>query len=126
MPAINFQAQFADAVKNLEKCQTIRARGKRPRPRVGDPLFLYTGLRTAACRKLITVVCSSVEMITIDAERMEVAMPRGRAGFQAWTRLESEEVEQLARDDGFADGAAFFDWFRANHGKTLSGYLIRW
>ena len=26
----------------------------------------------------------------------------------------------------FADVAAFFEWFRANHGKTMSGYLIRW
>lgn len=126
MPAINFHVQFADAVKHMEKRQTIRARGKRNPPRVGDPLFLYTGMRTAACRKLATAPCTAVEMITIDAERGEVTMPRSFGGHQAWTRLDADEVEQLARDDGFADVAAFFEWFRSNHGKTMSGYLIRW
>lgn len=123
MPAINFHAQFADAVKSGEKRQTIRARGKRNPPRVGDPLFLYAGIGRS---KLATSTCTAVELITIDTERMEVTMPRAFGGHQAWTRLEAEEVEQLARDDGFADVAAFFEWFRANHGKTMSGYLIRW
>jgi hypothetical protein len=123
MPAINFHAQFADAVKSGEKRQTIRARGKRNPPRVGDPLFLYAGIGES---KLATSTCTAVELITIDAERGEVTMPRAFGGHQAWTRLEAEEVEQLARDDGFADAAAFFEWFRTNYGKTMSGYLIRW
>ena len=123
MPTINFHAQFADAVKSGEKRQTIRARGKRNPPRVGDLLFLYAGIGE---RKLATAACTSVELITIDAERGEVTMPRSFGNHQAWTRLESDEVEQLARADGFADVAAFFEWFRTNHGKTMSGYLIRW
>lgn len=126
MPAINFHAQFADAVKRGEKRQTIRARGKRNPPRVGDPLFLYTGMRTAACRKLATVACASVTPITIEADRRRVKMPREFGNSARWDELDAAEIEQLARDDGFADVAAFFEWFRANHGKTMSGFLIRW
>ena len=53
MPALNFRAEFADAVERGEKCQTIRAYRKDGRnPKPGDTLHLYTGMRTRACRRL--------------------------------------------------------------------------
>jgi hypothetical protein len=126
MPAYNFNPQFAGAIERREKRQTIRARGKRRPPRIGETLFLYTGMRTSACRRLLTSPCTGVELIQIDAKRREVSMPRPFGAGQAWTRLEDDEVELLARDDGFASADAFFAWFDAVHGRSMSGYLIRW
>lgn len=128
MPALNFKAQFADQVRNGEKRQTIRARGKRRPPRVGEPLMLYTGMRQVGCRKLLDAVCTSVEPISMSLRgKGVVQMPRTAGiGEPLWAFLFDDEIEALARADGFPDAAAFFAWFRENHGDTFSGYVIKW
>lgn len=124
MPAINFQARFAEQVKNREKRQTIRANGKRKPPRVGDPLMLYTGMRQCGCRKLLDVVCSRVTPITISARNKTINM--ANTLLSRWQILTDEEAEQLAIKDGFASADELFRWVSANHGETLSGILIEW
>ena len=53
MPALNF-TMFVDKVESGEKRQTIRAYRKDGRdPKPGDPLYLFTGMRTTACRRLV-------------------------------------------------------------------------
>jgi hypothetical protein len=126
MPALNFKAQFADQVKNLEKRQTIRARGKRRPPRVGEPLMLYTGMRQVGCRKLLDAVCTSVDPISMSIKSRTVTMPCAMSGQAAWVPLLEEEIEALATADGFASVDAFFAWFAENHGDTFSGYVIQW
>lgn len=54
MPAYNFRKQFAPLVESGQKRQTIRTIGKRRHARAGEPLQLYTGQRTKACRKLFS------------------------------------------------------------------------
>ena len=124
MPAINFQARFADKVKNREKRQTIRATGKRKPPRVGDPLMLYTGMRQSGCRKLLDAVCSSVTPISISARAKTISM--ANTLLSRWQILTNDEAEQLAIKDGFASADELFRWVSANHGDTLSGHLIEW
>lgn len=126
MPALNFKAEFADQVKNLRKRQTIRARGKRNPPRVGDPLMLYTGMRQAGCRKLLDVVCKSVEPIAISIKSGSVQMPRQVGGQMVWVQLSDEEIEALARADGFVTTSVFLEWFGKQYGETFSGYVIKW
>lgn len=126
MPALNFKAQFADQVKNLEKRQTIRARGKRRPPRVGEPLMLYTGMRQVGCHKLLDAVCTSVDPISMSIKSRTVTMPCAMSGQAAWVPLLEEEIEALATADGFASVDALFAWFAENHGDTFSGYVIKW
>ena len=126
MPALNFKAEFADQVRNLEKRQTIRVRGKRNPPRVGDPLMLYTGMRQVGCRKLLDVVCKSVEPIAISIKSRSVQMPRNFGVEPRWVSLDDDEIEELAKADGFLSASAFFAWFAENHGDTFSGYVIKW
>lgn len=127
MPALNFKAQFADQVKNGEKRQTIRARGKRRPPRVGEPLMLYTGMRQVGCRKLLDAICTSVELISISMRTKTVQMPRTFFGCEPrFVFLDDDEIDDLAEADGFTSSDAFFAWFAENHGDTFSGYVIRW
>lgn len=126
MPALNFKAQFADQVKNLQKRQTIRARGKRRPPRVGEPLMLYTGMRQVACHKLLDAVCTSVELISISIKTKTVQMPRMFGSEPRFVLLDDDEIEELAKADGFDSAESFFAWFADIHGSTFSGYVIKW
>lgn len=126
MPALNFKAEFADQVKTLQKRQTIRARGKRRPPRVGEPLMLYTGMRQVGCHKLLDAVCTSVEPISISIRSRIVQVPRLYGIGPCFVSLDDDEIEALAKADGFDSGDAFFAWFGKHHGDTFSGYLIKW
>lgn len=125
MVAFNFQARFAQAVRDGTKRQTIRARGKRRPPAVGEPLQLFSGMRTQYCQRLRGAICKSVRPISISAgPKPTVQMLDERR--KAWFLLEPEEIEELARADGFSNAAEMFDWIKANHGSTLWGYLVQW
>jgi hypothetical protein len=64
MPALNFRPQFADLVSSGQKTQTIRQVRKCP-IKVGDTLWLYTGMRTKQCRLLADAVVTDVQGIQI-------------------------------------------------------------
>ncbi len=113
MPALNFKV-FIDKIESGEKCQTIRQQYKRP-IKPGDKLYLYTGMRTKNCRKLGEAVCDSVEeirmytwnKIVIDRKRGEsIILPNDN-----WTYMSIEEMESLAKADGFNSFDDFSNWF---------------
>jgi hypothetical protein len=120
MPALNFKAQFADAVATGTKRQTIRAERKRPFKK-GDKLYLYTGMRTSACRKLGEAVAAVVKDISI-GDGGAVAICTGGGHFV----LQGEDLERFARRDGFDSTEAFLDFFRTTHGLPFLGQLIMW
>lgn len=127
MRNVNFLPRFAEAVKTGAKRQTIRKRGKQKPPEVGDALMLYTGLRTLNSRALRTATVTSVECITISCATRYVAIARPAAsGVLAFSPLNEEEVEQLARDDGFYNADEFFRFFQEVHGGGLAGYVLKW
>lgn len=116
MSLLGFKKQFAGPVERREKRQTIRA--KVNGHAVGRPIQLYTGLRTKACRKLAEVdpVCTSIEAIGI--EMGGVVYLEGRI-------LYVEQVEEMARLDGFANVVDFCDFFQTDTGR-FDGFLIKW
>ena len=114
MPALNFTV-FMDKVESKEKRQTIRKRRKRPW-KVGDILALYTGQRTKNCRLLMWALCT--ETFTVH-----------RRGYLQWWRgrheLSVEDLEDLAKRDGFSGIDTFDDFFKDYPlGKPLD--VIRW
>ncbi len=120
MVAYNFQSQFAPMVESGDKRQTIRANGKRRHARVGEHVQLYTGMRTKACRKLITPdpVCKRSDPVFITCG---IGAPA--------VMVAGEYVRDLnafARRDGFADFDAMFAWFQKTHGLPFDGTLIGW
>jgi len=121
MVAYNFQKQFAPAVEQGKKLQTIRALRKRSHAKSGDYLQLYTGMRTKSCRKLLDSICISSETIGISGD-MQVLLGVG----EIIKILPIEEVEKLAIADGFDSAEAFFTFFGRMHGLPFLGVLIKW
>lgn len=115
MPSLNFKLRFAPFIENGEKRQTIRKMRKSPF-KTGDALYLFTGMRTASCRRLGTYRCISAENIQISDISIEL---NGRI-------LSTLEVQQLAHDDGFQDSNEFIAFFSREHDLPLYGQLIRW
>jgi hypothetical protein len=118
MPSLNFQKQFAPAVRAGirrrpgGKRQTIRGRAIPE----GAPLYLFTGMRTKQCRRLGKATCRRCRPITIHGAFVSVD---GRM-------LDVGELIDLAHDDGFADCRAMKDWFQKTHGLPFVGWLIEW
>jgi len=122
MAIYNFKKQFAGAIRTGSKTQTIRAHGKRQPPKVGDWAYCYTGLRTRDVCRLGAFRIVRVTQISISAGSCSVSVPR----CGVWSNLSAEEIEQLARADGFSSAGDFFDFFSREHGGTLGGHLIEW
>lgn len=115
MPAINFQKQFAPAVKSGAKRQTIRAIGKRVY-QPGQQLHLYVGQRTRGCKLLRRETCKAVTPVYIDTHTLVVGTHT----------LTGPERQAFARADGFDHWQAMFDWFQDEHGLPFEGRLISW
>jgi hypothetical protein len=122
MPAYNFKSRFAAKVQSGEKLHTIRARrkdGHRPRP--GQPMHAYCGLRTKKTELLLLSTVSKVESIRIDTEGHIRIGDIGDSRVLAY-----EEVEALAKADGFDSPEEFVAFFKDTHGLPFIGDLIHW
>lgn len=115
MPALDFQERFAEMVGTGRKTQTIRPTRKRP-IREGDRLYLKTGMRTKACRRLGDGVCCEAAPVTIATCTI---WKGGRPLPSLWR-------DSVARKDGFECWSEMRDWFREQHGLPFEGVLIRW
>ena len=113
MPAVNFMKQFAEDVRTGRKLQTIR---DGQRFKVGDRFAGFTGMRTKACEKLVESVVTQADEIRVDGV-LHTCHVLG-------AQLTRDQVESLARADGFPHATAFFAFF-ARRGP-LRGQLIRW
>ena len=122
MPALNFQARFAPLVENGEKRQTIRAyRKDKHDPKPGDTLYLYTGMRSKACRKIGEARCKKVYEITLCERYRDPSIGTLMAGSGL-----PGSIDSLARLDGFKNPTEMFDWFEKTHGLPFEGLLIKW
>ena len=120
MPAYDFKKQFAALVSSGQKRQTIRATGKRRHARPSEALQLYTGMRTKACRKLVTPdpVCREVLPITMcECNCIVLINIDGKL---------IDDAEALAVADGFRSLGEFLQFFRKTHGLPFQGVLIKW
>lgn len=118
MVAYSFQERFAPLVEARTKTQTIRALRKR-HARFREPVQLYTGMRTRACRKLADPdpICFSLDDVGIGRDRFWLI---GRPDFDAIER------DWVARLDGFEDFSEMRDWFGGTYGLPFRGVMIRW
>ena len=127
MPAYNFKAQFAPAVEAGQKLCTIRGK----EAKLGTTAYLYTGMRTKACRKLGQGTIAHCAAITVGYA--QDGCPRATFGKH---KMSVVEFTALATADGFGTPRDMVDWFRdqykfsaptADGGKDVfSGFMITW
>ena len=118
MRVILFQPQFAEAVSEGRKRQTIR---QKARCAAGDELSLraWTGLpyrskqRELCCRPR----CLSVSTVKICHEVVWIC---GEAIVTA------EALNTFAQADGFPDWPTMRNWFAKTHDLPFEGELITW
>jgi hypothetical protein len=130
MTALNFKKQFASRVElglkqpdhPKAKRQSIRAMRKDGRdPQVGDTLYLYTGMRTKACRKLGEAKCAVSEPIVIKKNHQILIVHT-----DVIEMLSAEKITELVKADGFETEDAFFDFFKKTHGFPFYGMIYKW
>lgn len=124
MVAYSFHMRFADDVADGRKTQTIRARRKR-HARIGEPVQLFTGMRTRHCRKLRVPdpVCVAVRALTI----WPSDGPQGTMIHFDMAPEPEPLTDEFAQADGFDDAADFTDFWLEHHGaKRFDGVLIKW
>lgn len=122
MPAFNFQPRFAADVEAGVKRQTIRAT-RRQMPRVGQTAYLFTGMRTAACRRLGEHPITRVDGIEIKVDgsiwlTVEGALPFFLVG--------DATRDRFAQADGLADAAELVAWIETHHGLPFRGFVTYW
>lgn len=122
--SFNFRSQFAEAVERGEKLQTIRQRRKDGRvPKPGDRVTLFTGMRTAYCRRLGESVIVDCFPIHMDLEELgrRVIVSNG-------IRLHIGEAESFAKLDGFKSALEMLEWFRQTYrpADAFDGFCVRW
>lgn len=115
MPAISFEKQFVGKIKSNEKRQTIRSMRNRPF-KVGDRLYLFSGLRTKKCERIGESNCIEVRDIKIGREDIIVD----------GEKITRYEKLVLATNDGFASENEMMEWFDKKHGLPFVGQIIFW
>lgn len=120
MVALSFQSRFAPPIIARDKRHTIRSVRKRPIV-VGQPLQLYTGMRTRHCRLIGTAECIAVRVISIDFVHERVAIER--------TLIRTApKLDAFAVLDGFRDWADMRRFWQkpGTEVSVFSGVMIRW
>jgi hypothetical protein len=127
LAALNFKIEFEPAIMADLKRHTIRAErkdGRRPKP--GEVLSLYVGMRTRQCRLLKRRRCAKVQDIRIFDTGEGCLFIAIEGVF-----LSESEKQQLARSDGFKDLDAMFSFWLKTHSDPLgqidfNGAMIHW
>ena len=129
MPAINVYPQFKPLIEKGLKTSTIRKQkivNGKPRYRVGQSLYFYTGLRTKKAEKFFETTIGSVQNIIIDSKTCDVWIEDD-------SPLVSSVLEELVKTEGFIgdktetlNACSFFRFFESRYGEIFKGVLIRW
>lgn len=125
MPGLNFKRQFVQPIRDRRKRHTIRAKRKYP-IKVGDALYLFTGMRTKHCERILDekLVCSRVQ---------DILLVIGKTGntlvYIDAVLLSDLEREELAVADGFeswAEMRTFWDGRLNRETPQWEGDIIHW
>lgn len=133
MALYNFQKRFVPAIEAGAKRHSIRAKRKRP-TKVGEELYLYTGLRQPGSRKLRLPEdevphCTKIQDIVIDwGTAYSVALCSEvlyRSVHIDGQLLDLDECESLAKVDGFKDFTEMMLFWPDNR-LPFEGDIVHW
>lgn len=121
---LGFKKRFKEPILQLTKVFTMRGKRKND-PKIGETLYMYTGLRTANCEltsnqeKLISVQKVLIDMWVDTFVMKELCI------YVDNRKLTTDEVEQFVKYDGFIDKKDFAEYWIDGCKKDLKkrGYL---
>ena len=114
MVAFSFQPSFVEAILANTKVQTLRAKA---RCKAGDPMHLYTGMRTKACRLIAVRPAVVVDYCHIAPDGVTLGD----------VRKHPRDRDEFAQLDGFPDFTAMLPWFEVQYGSPrFIGTVHRW
>ena len=121
---LGFKKRFAEPIQIGTKVFTMRV-DRKVQPKIGETLYMYTGLRTANCM----LITNKEKLISMQRVQIEIDMHAQLLPVQLllWVNhrpLSWHEIEQFVTYDGFADVPDFLDWWTAGgKHKRVGGYL---
>ncbi|WP_085025571.1 ASCH domain-containing protein [Ensifer aridi] len=141
MVAYSFKPFFVPQILAGIKRQTVRT-DRRRHARPGEPIQLFTAMRTKHCRKILDRDPTCIEVLPIVIVTSGL-LDCGIAGIEVdGTTLHRDQIEEFARADGFAPEhvngltpdlvgttarANMGAFWRANHpADRFEGVLIKW
>lgn len=118
MPAYSFKERFVPLIKSGDKRQTIRNKRK-GQAKAGDNLYLFYGMRTKYCYRILDTICTGAAEIIITANgKVKVG--------KKW--LTQQQREALAKNDGFESFDVMMRWWKQTHKDKwpFIGDIIYW
>lgn len=120
MPALNFKKQFPELIEAGKKPFTLRAQRRDGRDIVtGETIYMFTGMRTKACRKFATKPC--LFHCAVIVRPAAVIIPQ----LFGYDVLSKARLGKFVVLDGFANQEEFFK-FHADKYDTRFLHLIAW
>ena len=125
MVAYSFNPQFAKPVLQGTKVGTIRRLRKAPSrlARSGEPIQIYTGMRTKYCRRIGLATCISVRVIWLSVKGDSVFYPSDTDRI-----YRSDDLEAFAVADGFPSWRDLTEFWEKTHPgvSEFEGVHIVW
>jgi hypothetical protein len=123
MVAYSFKPQFVEPILWGRKDQTIRALrlGALGHVRPGQPMQLYTGMRTKHCRLIFKTTCIELLQVWLRWRPIVEVIIDGE-------KLPLRDFDGFARRDGFSDFEAMERFWAQTHGaaSVFDGEMPRW
>ena len=120
MPAVNFQSQFAPPILAGTKPFTLRALRKDGRdPKAGQPLYMFTAMRTKQCKKFAEKPCRFAETIRLSWHLVFIPT----LGYLQT----DDQLELFSRLDGFENYDAFCRFHKISRDMEIKMMrLVAW
>lgn len=115
---LGFKERFVEPIQNGTKIFTLRSKRKIT-PKIGETLYMYTGLRTSHCYKISdkhTLKCTQEAYLYIrkDDERTVIIIEVDNRN------LNPEQIEQFAINDGFLNKDEWAEYWLMTSGAKVA------
>jgi hypothetical protein len=126
---LGFKKKFAPKIINGSKIHTVR-NFRKVKPKLGETLYMYTGLRTRNCELITnkeTLKGIDIVRIYISHVSCEIWINIEYKDQNSNNKLNLQQMEEFAINDGFDDLPDFIKWWMDGYNLVdFRGNLLHW